>query len=135
VELEISLCGDKSHVVARCPEKTVYSSCSCLNPSKMQMQMWRSWCLLTRTSQWSSRTSTTKLCGLNAGQKSVGFGQVLCAKLGAGQVGSGSDRDPLRGWTWLQWGGLLCRLGLRILYFGSLRIAWTSADVGVAWQE
>ena len=63
------------------------------------------------------------------------WAKMLCAKPGMGWVGSGSDRDPAQGQTWLQRGGPLRQLGLCVLYFGSLRIAWMSADVGVAWRE
>ena len=61
---------------------------------------------------------------------------LLRAEPGAGRVGSESDRDPAWGWTWLQRGGPLRQLGFHVLYFSGLRIAWMSADVGVArWSE
>jgi len=54
-----------------------------------------------------------------------------CYALNRARVGSD------RGWTgtrhgertWLQWGGLLRRLGLRVLYFNNLRTARTLVDV------
>ena len=55
---------------------------------------------------------------------------MLHAELGTDRVVSGSDQDPAWGWTWLQRGGLLRQLSLRILYFGNLRIVWTSGLYG-----
>jgi len=65
--------------------------------------------------------------------ESVSLVILLRAEPGAGRVGSGLDRDPARGRTWLQRGGLLHQLGLCVLYFGNLRIIRMLADVGIIW--
>jgi len=76
-------------------------------------------------------SACAQVSGMFEGE-SVSLVILLRAEPGAGQVGSELDWDPARGQTWLQQGGPLCRLSLHVLYFGGLRIARMSADVGVA---
>jgi len=74
-------------------------------------------------------SACARVSGMFEGE-SISLVILLRADSGTGRVGSGSDRDPARGRTWLQRRGPLRRLGLRVLYFNNRRSARTSVDVG-----